>query len=411
MILFSRNFESIGQLEALVQEIRAVRSPPLLVAVDHEGGRVQRFRDGFTVLPPQRAIGRVYDVDAEAGRRLAWQCGWLLAAELRAVGIDMSFAPCVDLDYGVSEVIGDRAYHADPEVVARLAVSCMQGMRAAGMVATAKHFPGHGAVVADSHRSLPVDRRPLAELAGDLLPYQRLIANGLSSIMVAHVLFPEMDEAPASFSRRWIQQELRWNLGFTGAVFSDDLSMGGASFAGTVPERARRALAAGCDVLAVCNDRDRSARRARRTRRRGRPAEPGAPRAPARTPDAGPSRAAAERALARVPWRGRSLSRRPPVAARRVTEQTTTMNDPDESLSAEILHRAPDGIAVVEADSAAPHLLYANATLATLLGRDEGTLSGLRARRDRGRRARRVRSRQPAAARAPETLRRQHGGL
>jgi beta-N-acetylhexosaminidase len=162
----------------------------------------------------------------------------------------------VDLDYGVSEVIGDRAYHADPEVVARLAVSCMQGMRAAGMVATAKHFPGHGAVVADSHRSLPVDRRPLAELAGDLLPYRRMIANGLSSIMVAHVLFPELDEAPSSFSRRWIQQELRWNLGFTGAVFSDDLSMGGASFAGTVPERARRALAAGCDVLAVCNDRD-----------------------------------------------------------------------------------------------------------------------------------------------------------
>jgi beta-N-acetylhexosaminidase len=255
VILFSRNYESTGQLEALVREIRAVRSPPLLVAVDHEGGRVQRFRDGFTVLPPQRAIGRVYDVDAEAGRRLAWQCGWLLAAELRAVGIDMSFAPCVDLDYGVSEVIGDRAYHADPEVVARLAVSCMQGMRSAGMVATAKHFPGHGAVVADSHKSLPVDRRPLAELAGDLLPYQRLIANGLSSIMVAHVLFPELDEAPASFSRRWIQQELRSSLGFTGAVFSDDLSMGGAAFAGTVPERARRALAAGCDVLAVCNDR------------------------------------------------------------------------------------------------------------------------------------------------------------
>jgi beta-N-acetylhexosaminidase len=255
VILFSRNFESTGQLEALVREIRAVRSPPLLVAVDHEGGRVQRFRDGFTVLPPQRAIGRVYDVDAEAGRRLAWQCGWLLAAELRAVGIDMSFAPCVDLDYGVSEVIGDRAYHADPEVVARLAVSCMQGMRSAGMVATAKHFPGHGAVVADSHKSLPVDRRPLAELAGDLLPYQRLIANGLSSIMVAHVLFPDLDEAPASFSRRWIQQELRSSLGFTGAVFSDDLSMGGAAFAGTVPERARRALAAGCDVLAVCNDR------------------------------------------------------------------------------------------------------------------------------------------------------------
>jgi beta-N-acetylhexosaminidase len=255
VILFTRNYESVAQLESLVRDIRAVRNPPLLVCVDHEGGRVQRFRSGFTELPPQRAIGHAYDLDPEAGRRLAWQCGWLLAAELRAVGIDMSFAPCVDLDYGVSEVIGDRAYHRDPEVVSGLAVACVQGMRSAGMIATAKHFPGHGAVVADSHRSLPVDRRPAAELAGDLAPYRRLIANGLASIMVAHVQFPEVDEAPATFSRRWIQQELRWNLGFTGAVFSDDLSMGGAAFAGSVPERARRALAAGCDVLPVCNDR------------------------------------------------------------------------------------------------------------------------------------------------------------
>jgi beta-N-acetylhexosaminidase len=180
----------------------------------------------------------------------------LLAAELRAVGIDMSFAPCIDLDYGVSEVIGDRAYHRDPEVVARLAVSCMQGMRAAGMQATAKHFPGHGAVVADSHKALPVDRRPLSELGDELLPYRRLIANGLTSVMVAHVLFPEVDEAPAGFSSRWIREELRLALGFTGAVFSDDLSMGGAAFAGTVPERARRAIAAGCDLLPICNDRD-----------------------------------------------------------------------------------------------------------------------------------------------------------
>ena len=256
VILFTRNFESLAQLESLVREIRAVRKPPLLVAVDHEGGRVQRFRKGFTELPPQRAIGRAWDVDREAGRHLAWQCGWLLAAELRAVGVDMSFAPCVDLDYGVSEVIGDRAYHRNPEAVASLAVSCMQGMRSAGMIATAKHFPGHGAVVADSHKSLPVDRRPLVELAEDLMPYRRLIANGLASVMVAHVLFPGVDDAPAGFSRTWIQQELRWNLGFTGAVFSDDLSMGGAAYAGSVPERARRALAAGCDVLPVCNDRD-----------------------------------------------------------------------------------------------------------------------------------------------------------
>jgi beta-N-acetylhexosaminidase len=256
VILFTRNLESVGQLESLVREIRSVRKPPLLVAVDHEGGRVQRFRSGFTELPPQRAIGRAWDLDPEAGRHLAWQCGWLLAAELRAVGIDLSFAPCVDLDYGVSEVIGDRAFHRDAETVSTLAVSCMQGMRSAGMIATAKHFPGHGAVVADSHKSLPVDRRPLLELADDLAPYRRLIANGLASIMVAHVLFPEVDEAPAGFSRRWIQQELRWNLGFTGAVFSDDLSMGGAAYAGSMSERARRALAAGCDLLAVCNDRD-----------------------------------------------------------------------------------------------------------------------------------------------------------
>ena len=255
VILFTRNFVSVPQLESLVREIHAVRKPPLIVTVDHEGGRVQRFRRGFTALPPNRTIGHAYDLDPEAGRRLAWQCGWVLAAELRAAGVDMSFAPCTDLDYGASEVIGDRAYHRDPEVVAKLAVACMHGMRTAGMSATAKHFPGHGAVVADSHKSLPVDRRPLEELTGDLLPYRRLIANGLSSIMVAHVMFPEVDDSPASFSRRWIHQELRWGMGFTGAVFSDDLSMGGAAFAGSVPERVRRALAAGCDVLAVCNDR------------------------------------------------------------------------------------------------------------------------------------------------------------
>ena len=255
IILFTRNYSSYLQLELLIREIRAVRTPPLLVTVDHEGGRVQRFRQDFTLLPPQRAIGHAYDLEPEAGRRLAWQCGWLLAAELRAVGIDMSFAPCVDLDYGVSEVIGDRAYHADAEAVARLAVACMQGMRTAGMAATAKHFPGHGAVVADSHKALPVDRRPLVELTGEILPYRRMVANGLASVMMSHVLFPEVDAAPAGFSSRWIQQELRWGLGFTGAVFSDDLSMGGAAFAGSVPERARRAIDAGCDLLPICNDR------------------------------------------------------------------------------------------------------------------------------------------------------------
>jgi beta-N-acetylhexosaminidase len=255
VILFTRNFTDPQQLEELVREIHALRTPPLLVTVDHEGGRVQRFRSGFTELPPARAIGHAYDLDPDAGRQLAWQCGWLLSAELRAVGIDLSFAPCVDLDYGVSEVIGDRAYHRDPDVVGRLAIAAMQGMRAAGMNATAKHFPGHGAVVADSHRALPVDRREIGELQDELLPYRQLIANGLPGVMVAHVLFPSVDERPASFSRSWIQDELRADLGFTGAIFSDDLSMEGAAVIGSVPERARQALAAGCDVLAICNDR------------------------------------------------------------------------------------------------------------------------------------------------------------
>jgi beta-N-acetylhexosaminidase len=255
VILFTRNYEDPQQLTELVHEIHALRSPPLLVTVDHEGGRVQRFRSGFTELPPQRAIGHAYDIDPEAGRQLAWQAGWLLGAELRATGVDLSFAPCVDLDYGVSEVIGDRAYHRDPHVVARLGIAAMQGMRAAGMNATAKHFPGHGAVVADSHRALPVDRRDPTELQDELLPYRQLIANGLAGVMVAHVLFPAIDERPASFSRHWIQDELRANLGFTGTVFSDDLSMEGAAVIGSVPVRAREALAAGCDVLAICNDR------------------------------------------------------------------------------------------------------------------------------------------------------------
>jgi beta-N-acetylhexosaminidase len=255
VILFTRNFESPEQLRQLVAAIHGLRTPPLLVAVDQEGGRVQRFRPGFTRLPPMRAIGRVHDLDAEAGRTLAWQYGWLMAAELRAIGVDLSFAPCVDLDYGVSEVIGDRAFHRSPEVVARLATASLQGMRAAGMAGTAKHFPGHGAVVADSHQSLPVDRRTLADLDEDLRPYRQLIANGLASVMIAHVQFPEVDPAPASLSSRWVQRELRWGLGFTGAVFTDDLSMGGAAAAGDIIERVRKALAAGCDVLPICNDR------------------------------------------------------------------------------------------------------------------------------------------------------------
>jgi beta-N-acetylhexosaminidase len=254
VILFARNFVDSPQLAQLVAEIHAIRSPALVVAVDQEGGRVQRFRTGFTQLPPLRRIGQQYDIDARSGLEWARQLGWLMAAELRAHGVDLSLAPCVDLDYGASEIIGDRAFHSHSDVVGQLAVSYMHGMKDAGMAATAKHFPGHGAVVADSHLALPVDRRPIEDMTDDLAPYRRLIANGLPAVMVAHVLFPEVDSVPASMSNRWIRGVLRGDLRFQGAVFSDDLSMAGAAAAGDIVTRAERALAAGCDVLPVCNN-------------------------------------------------------------------------------------------------------------------------------------------------------------
>ena len=255
VILFSRNYLDPAQLRSLVDQIQSVRSPALLIAVDQEGGRVQRFRAGFSALPPLRRIGQTYDSDPQQGLAMARALGWLMAAELLACGLDFSFAPCVDLDYGLSEIIGDRAFHARANVVATLAVAYIHGMRDAGMAATAKHFPGHGAVVADSHLALPVDRRELIDLDEDLLPYRRLIANGLPAVMVAHVLFPAVDPVPASFSQRWITQELRHGLQFGGLVFADDLTMAGAAAVGDLPARAGRALAAGCDVLPVCNDR------------------------------------------------------------------------------------------------------------------------------------------------------------
>jgi beta-N-acetylhexosaminidase len=255
VILFTRNYESPDQLRRLVADIHAVRSPPLLVAVDQEGGRVQRFRQGFTRLPPLAEIGRRYRTSHAGGLSLARELGWLMAAELRAVGVDMSFAPCVDLDYGLSRVIGDRALHSDAAAVGELAVSYMLGMREAGMAATAKHFPGHGAVAADSHVALPVDRREWPDLEADFAPYRRLIANGLPAAMVAHVVFPAVDDLPASLSRRWIGGVLRGDLGFQGAVFADDLSMAGAATFGDIAARGRLALDAGCDVLPVCNDR------------------------------------------------------------------------------------------------------------------------------------------------------------
>jgi beta-N-acetylhexosaminidase len=255
VILFARNYEDPNQLTELVAAIHAVRTPALIVGVDQEGGRVQRFKSGFSLLPPPRRIGREFEADARAGLELARKLGWLMAAELRAHGVDLSFAPVVDLDYGVSEAIGDRALHPESSAVGQLAVAYMHGMRDAGMVATAKHFPGHGAVVADSHVALPVDRRELVDLAADLAPYRILIANGLAGVMMAHVAFPAVDAGPAGFSRRWIQEILRGELRFQGVVFSDDLSMEGAGAVGGIRERAERALRAGCDVLLVCNSR------------------------------------------------------------------------------------------------------------------------------------------------------------
>jgi beta-N-acetylhexosaminidase len=255
VILFTRNYASSEQLSRLVAAIHAVRTPALIVAVDQEGGRVQRFRPEFSLLPAPRRIGHTWDLDAKQGLALARSMGWLMAAELRAHGVDLSFAPCVDLDYGVSEVIGDRAFHSKPAAVAELALAYVAGMKDAGMAATAKHFPGHGAVIADSHKSLPVDRRGWHELGDDLLPYRRLVANGLPGVMVAHVLFPAVAPEPASLSRRWVQNALREELRFEGAVFTDDLSMGGAAEYGDIVARATAALDAGCDVLPVCNDR------------------------------------------------------------------------------------------------------------------------------------------------------------
>lgn len=255
VILFTRNFASREQLQGLVRQLREVRRE-LLVAVDYEGGRVQRFRQDFTPLPPMRRLGQQYDTDPVLACELAGNIGWLIGAELRAADVDLCFAPVLDLDGGVSSVIGDRSFHATVDGVSELAAALVDGLRTAGMAATGKHFPGHGQVVEDSHASLPVDQRSYAEIrAQDMEPFARLIVRGLPSVMMAHILFPAVDVLPASLSRRWIQQHLRDELGFTGAVFCDDLSMHGAAVVGGYVERAEAALEAGCDMLPVCNNR------------------------------------------------------------------------------------------------------------------------------------------------------------
>ncbi|MVW73671.1 beta-N-acetylhexosaminidase [Bordetella sp. 15P40C-2] len=258
VILFTRNFESREQLCELTRQIHRVRQEPLLIAVDHEGGRVQRFReDGFTVLPAMRDLGVVWDRDPLKAMRLATEAGYVLAAELRACGVDLSFTPVLDLDYGVSKVIGTRAFHRDARVVTMLARAVAQGLAQAGMSACGKHFPGHGFVEADSHLEIPVDRRPLKRiLEEDAAPYAWLGDAVLPAVMPAHVIYPKVDKQPAGFSRRWVQEILRQRLGYDGVVFSDDLTMEGATVAGDILARAQAALGAGCDMVLVCNRPD-----------------------------------------------------------------------------------------------------------------------------------------------------------
>jgi beta-N-acetylhexosaminidase len=255
VVLFTRNYESPEQLSALTAEIRSLRRPPLLICVDQEGGRVQRFRTGFTDLPPPSTLGRLYDREPTQALEAAESVGWLMAAELRARGVDFSFAPVVDLDRGISKVIGDRALHRDPTVVSRLAIAWCRGARGAGMASVAKHFPGHGGCAPDSHFERPVDERPLVDIeAEDLVPFRRLADNGLEGVMAAHIVFPAVDHCAAGYSRRWLRQLLRQRLGFEGAIFSDDLGMEGAMERADLSDRIRASLEAGCDAVLICNE-------------------------------------------------------------------------------------------------------------------------------------------------------------
>lgn len=254
VILFSRNYESPAQLAGLTAAIHALRTPPLLIAVDHEGGRVQRFREGFSRIPAMRELGKIWDAHPQRARHLAQQAGYVLAAELRACGVDFSFTPVLDVDYGQSSVIGDRAFHSDTQAITELAHHLLLGLKQGGMHTVGKHFPGHGYVQADSHLAIPVDEREFIDIEMcDLVPFRRMVDYGLSAVMPAHVIYPKVDSRPAGFSPIWLKKILREELGFEGVIFSDDLSMEGATVAGGIVQRAEAALKAGCDMVLVCN--------------------------------------------------------------------------------------------------------------------------------------------------------------
>lgn len=256
VILFARNYSNSHQLAELTREIHALRNPHLLIAVDHEGGRVQRFQKDFTKLPAMRELGKIWDKQPTRARHLAKQLGYVLAAELNACGVDFSFTPVLDIDYGQSCVIGDRAFHHDPDVISELAHPLMLGLKKGGMLAIGKHFPGHGYIQTDSHHAISIDHRPYADIElNDLRPFQKMIDYGLAGIMPAHVIYPNIDQNPAGFSSIWLQKILRAEMQFDGCIFSDDLSMrGAADYLESITLRAKTALDAGCDMVLVCNN-------------------------------------------------------------------------------------------------------------------------------------------------------------
>lgn len=255
VILFARNFASPAQLKRLTASIHALREPKLPIAVDHEGGRVQRFRDGFTIIAPMRVLGQRWDASPQQAIALSENVGYVIGAELINHGVDFTFAPVLDVDWGESGVIGDRALHKNPDAIAALGQALITGMADAGMGSVGKHYPGHGYVRADSHHEIPVDDRSYEEIdKADLIPFRVLARQGMRAVMPAHVIYPQVDSKPAGFSAKWLKDILRGQLGFDGVIFSDDLSMEGASTAGNVTQRAHAALDAGCDMVLLCND-------------------------------------------------------------------------------------------------------------------------------------------------------------